>query len=117
LSNITNNIPASPSIDYGILQAAVTLLVGFLIFLTLGLRLSIVTFRQQTSAKPMKVQINKAGILFLIMLVIPCFTIGLALFAETIFYAKIAFILSLTAMFVFVVKRIHEVEPRGDVDF
>ena len=33
----------------------------------LGLRLSIVTFRQQSSAIPMKAEINKVGILFLIM--------------------------------------------------
>jgi membrane protein implicated in regulation of membrane protease activity len=64
----------------------------------------------------MKVELNEAGLLFTIMLGLPCLTIALALFAETIFAAKILFILSLVAMFIFVVRRIQRVKPQEDLD-
>jgi hypothetical protein len=96
ISLLRRRVPILPSLDYGILQGAVTLLVGLLIFHTLGLRLSVLEFSQQKGSDPIKVKLNRHGVLFIIMLVCPWFTIGLSLFEETIDIAKIFFIMILS---------------------
>jgi hypothetical protein len=104
LQNMTiTALPSSPSIDYGILQGAATLMAGLLIFLTLERgRFRFTTAKQQSGAKPPTVSLNKKGIILFITLVAPCFTIAFALFGQTIFAAKVSFILSSGALALFI---------------
>jgi hypothetical protein len=95
--------PSSPSIDYGILQGAATLLAGLLIFLTLERKhFRIFYLLQHSGATPPRLKPDTAGIILFITLVSPCVTIAVSLFPETIFVAKVSFIVSLVALVVFI---------------
>jgi hypothetical protein len=105
--------PSSPSIDYGILQGAATLLAGLVIFLTLkGEHFRFYYWLEHGGGVPRRFRFDPPGILLFITLGSLCFTIAFALFAETIFVAKQSLIVSLFALVGFIVTRLYNFERR-----
>src|SRR5919106_7041496 len=103
--NNTTNITTSSTMDFGLTAAAVSFLIGLIIFFTLGRHFRVFDVTRQSGSSPIKVRYNLEGWLLYITFIQLGSAIAFSLFVETENGAKILFIVAVI-LFLALVYRI-----------
>jgi len=114
--NNTTNASSSPIVDFGILEATVTFLVGLLIFLTLRWQLDPEKVFWNSEKHELETRLDRdvrLNVRFLVgMFVSSSVSVGLAIFSATVLFARIAFVVSLIVVVLFIIHIIRNPPER-----